>query len=375
MQSTIDLDNNATTPVLPEVAEAVLEAMAPQIGNPSSGHRHGHAARQLVEQARESVAAMLGTEPDRIVFTSGATEGNDAVLRSQFGRALHSVQGSHPSLVGDRGRSATAIPIDRSGCIDLDALKLTLDGAPPSLIAVAMANGETGVVQPVAKLCEIARKAHAITLVDVAQAVGRVPYAAFAIGADYMTVSAHKMNGPKGVGCLVIGPDADVPLLATGGGQEGGRRSGTENVSGIAGFGAACRHRLASLDIDLARMATLRDRLEGLLIGELPEAWVNSRDAKRVVTTTSLTIPDVDGMALVARLDAAGVLCSQVSACSTGRPEPSATLLAMGLSEADAFSTIRLSVGVQTTSDEVERAAKMIADEARFLRAVMGGVA
>lgn len=375
MPNLIDLDNNATTPVLRAVCDAMIAAMAPSIANPSSSHRQGQAARALIETARSDVAEMLAVNPDQIIFTSGATEGNDAVLRHHRAKILLTTAGAHPSLIGGHTGRQRFIEVDREGRIDLTSYENALQEIGPCIVALAMVNGETGVVQPIDEVCEIGKRYGAAILIDAAQAVGRLPRECFEFQSDYVTVSAHKMNGPKGVGCLIVGDNAEPPLLASGGGQERGRRSGTENVPGIVGFGTACRQRLETLEQDLERMTELRDRLEQHLEVALPFGRINSKQAPRAATTTSLTTHGVDGMALVARLDTKGILCSQVSACSSGRPEPSAALMAMGLNDQEAFSTIRFSVSVQTTTDQIDEAAAIIAHEAQFLHDVMGGVA
>lgn len=375
MPLVIDLDNNATTPVLPEAVAAVIEAMALQIANPSSSHRHGRAARILVDRARDEVAAILGTRAEQVVFTSGATEGNAAVLRAHEKHLLLSLPGGHPSLVGGHGGRHEELGVDENGTVDLSHLRKVMEANSDAVLAISMVSGETGVVQPVREIREIAVAAGVPTLIDQAQAVGRVRSDLLDCGATYRTVSAHKMNGPKGVGCLVLASGASVPPMAAGGGQESGRRSGTENVPGIAGFGAASRVRMVTLDDDLRRMSAIRDRLEQRIVEALPFVRVNGRSAPRASTTTSLTFVGVDGMALVARLDAAGILCSQISACSSGRPEPSAALMSMGLTECDAFSTIRLSVSVMTDRDTLDKAAKVIVREADFLHDIMGGAA
>jgi cysteine desulfurase len=371
----IDLDNNATTPTAPEAITAAVKAMAPHIANPSSTHKHGRAARKIVEQSRDEVAAMMGASAEQVVFTSGATEGNDAILRMHDDRVLFILPGGHPSLAGDQSKRRLNLSLTETGEIDLNLLRDALETTSHAIIAISMVSGETGVIQPVHEVCEIATSFGVPTLVDQAQAVGRVPADILNCGATYRTVSAHKMNGPKGIGCLILGSGEPAPSMAAGGGQENGRRSGTENVPGIAGFGAASRVRLATLDTDLARMAAMRDALEQQITGALPFVHVNGRSAPRAATTTSLTFAGVDGMALVARLDASGVLCSQVSACSSGRPEPSVALMSMGLTERLAFSTIRFSVSIMTTKDTIKDAADIIVREAGFLHDIMKGAA
>lgn len=373
MGRTFNLDNNATTPVLFEVKAAMIDAMTSGIANPSSSHREGRAARELVEESRDAISRMFDVDTDRIVFTAGATEGNDAVLRAHSDRVLLMLSGGHPSLIKGHAGECEPLNTDKQGVIVLEDLRRLLTRERQAIVAISMVSGETGVIQPVEEICSLCRDVGAPVLVDLAQAVGRVPSALLDCGADYRTISAHKMNGPKGVGCLLLGDAATVPAMASGGGQEGGRRSGTENVPGIAGFAAAARARQATLDSDLDRMAALRDELEQGIIHALPFVNVNGAQGSRAATTTSLTFEGIDGMALMARLDASGVMCSQVSACSSGRPEPSAELMSMGLSERDAFSTVRLSVSVMTSTDDVREATAIIVREAGFLHDIMGG--
>lgn len=370
---TFNLDNNATTPVLPEVKAAMIDAMMSGIANPSSLHREGRAARELVEESRDAISKMFDVDTDRIVFTAGATEGNDAVLRAHSDHVLLMLAGGHPSLIKGHTGERELLNADKQGVIVLEDLRRLLTKDRQAIVAISMVSGETGVIQPAGEICSLCRDAGVPVLVDLAQAVGRVPSALLDCGADYRTVSAHKMNGPKGVGCLLLGDAATVPAMTSGGGQEGGRRSGTENVPGIAGFAAAARARHATLDSDLERMAALRDELEQGIIHALPFVHVNGAQGSRAATTTSLTFEGIDGMALMARLDASGVMCSQVSACSSGRPEPSAALMSIGMSERDAFSTVRLSVSVMTSTDDVREATAIIVREAGLLHDIMGG--
>jgi cysteine desulfurase len=375
------LDNSASTHPLSAVADAVHGAMVQGYGNPSSQHARGRAARAAVDEARDLVASFFRTEAEQVIFTSGATEANDAVLRWAFADPdvhLITTRADHPSLRGIFGRAPHRIvelPLDRDGIISQGAAMKAFQHVDRALVAISWVNGETGVVQPVAELSALAQAAGKHVLIDATQASGRLPAEAFGLDCTYMTASAHKMNGPQGVGCLIAERGAPLPDMAQGGGQEEGRRSGTENVPGIVGFGVACRERGATLGEDLPRLARLRDLLEARLAERMPGIWFNGQGSPRAATNSSITFPGVDGMALVARLDAAGVRCSQVSACSSGRPEPSRTLLAMGLSEAQAFATVRFSISVMNTRSEVEAAADIIANEALALRRLLGEVA
>ena len=377
----IFLDNSATTRPLSAVVEAMVVALVEGFGNPSSGHSLGRTAKAALSVARDQVADFVSADPDDIVFLSGATEANDAVLRTAHdldGRKLISTVAEHPSTHGVFASSPERVviaPLLPSGEVDLERLDDAMRAAPGALLAMSWVNGETGVVQPVDDICRRARKHNVSTLIDGAQALGRLPAHDFDFDYDYLVLSAHKMNGPKGVGCLVLGDGVDCPQLAAGGGQEAGRRSGTENLPGIVGFGAACAERGKTLEADLKRLGDLRDILEAGLVHGVPGARINGATTRRVPTNTNVTFDGVDGMALVARCDAAGVLFSQVSACSTGKPEPSKTLTAMGLDEAAAYSSARFSVSVMNTETDILHAVEVISREANVLREMFGRVA
>ena len=381
MQSpTIYLDNNATTRPAPEVVAAVAQSLEFDWANPSSIHGPGQAVARAVETAREQVAEFLGVQAGRIVFTSGATEANEAVLRhhAALGSTLFTTSAEHPAVAGLYFRHwpdrLKLVPLNEHGRWQLDALSAALDRINgPKLIAFAWANGETGVLQELEEITDMADRHGAACLVDASQAVGRVTTKAH--DSAYLALSGHKLHGPKGVGALVQ-PTGFPPVeVAVGGGQEKGWRGGTLNVPGIVGLGIACELRHRDLYRAITHMARLRDGLEAQVLALLPEVRVNGFGVPRVPNTSNLTFPGVDGMAMVARLEARGILCSQVSACSAGRPEPSRTLLAMGRSREEAFASVRFAISVETTESEVEIAARTVVGEAQFLQEIFCGLA
>ncbi len=364
---------------MPSVVTAVIRALEADWANPSSVHSLGQEVARTVASSREQVAQFLGVRAERVVFTSGATEANEAVLRYHAKRraVLITSTAEHPAVAGYYFQHAPqlvqTVPLEKSGLWQLDALEAVLKSINgPKLVAFAWANGETGVLQNLTAIKALAEHYGATFLVDASQAAGRVAFDADC--AAYLTFSGHKLHGPKGVGVLVQ-PEALPPVeITVGGGQERGWRGGTLNVPGIVGLGVACELRRLDLSSAIAGMARLRDRFESQVISAIPDIRVNGADAQRVPNTSNLTVPGVEGVALVARLEARGILCSQVSACSSGQPEPSRTLLAMGLSRDDAFASLRIAVAVDTQEDEVQFAAQALVEEALFLREMMGGV-
>ena len=373
------LDNNATTRPFPEVVAAVTRSLESDWANPSSPHGFGQAAAQTVALSREQVARLLGARAEQVVFTSGATEANEAVLRyhATLGATLITSTAEHPAVAGFYFRhmpqKVRTVPLDKSGRWRLDALESVLEAVSgPKLIAFAWANGETGVLQDLTGIKLMAQKYCAVCLIDASQAVGRVVFEADSV--SYLTFSGHKLHGPKGIGILIQPGTVPQVEVLIGGGQERGLRGGTLNVSGIVGLGVACELRKRNLDSAIARMGRLRDSFEKQVIAAIPDVRVNGSDTQRVPNTASLTIQGVDGMALVARLEARGIICSQVSACSSGQPEPSRTLLAMGLSRDDAYASLRIAFAVDTKEDDVDFAAQTMVEEALFLREMMGGL-
>lgn len=347
------LDWNATAPLRAEAAAAVSEALT-RWGNPSSVHRRGRVARQLVEHAREAVAILLGdVDPSGVVFVSGGTEANHLALLGA-GRERILVSAVEHDSVRRAYPATEAIPVDSDGIVVLDALdRLLAEDPRPALVSVMYANNETGVIEPVAEVAAIARRHGALFHCDAVQAAGKVQLAFDQIGADLVTLSAHKLGGPPGVGALVVvGGTALAPLLC-GGGQERGRRAGTENLPGIAGFAAAVRAARAEIGI-YDRVRRLRDQLEAELAALAPETVVIAAAAPRLPNTSAIAMPGVPAATQVIALDLDSVMVSAGAACSSGKVGPSHVLAAMGVEPSIAASTIRVSLGWSSTEADVE---------------------
>jgi cysteine desulfurase len=334
--------------VRPEAAHALARALE-TLGNPASVHGFGRASRALVEQARADVARLVGAEPTQVTFTSGGSEANNLALNAPSWRVLVSAV-EHDSI-RDAAR-ATLIPVDRDGVVDLATLDRALaDG--PALVAVMLANHETGVIQPIA---EVARLVHAVggwLHVDAVQAAGRIAIDFAALGADSMAISAHKLGGPQGVGALIARESAPFRPLLAGGGQERGRRAGTPNVPGIAGFAAAAITALAERDA-MSQRACWRDRMEDRLRAACPELIIPGSGAERVANTSCLAMPGVAAATQVMALDLAGFAVSAGAACSSGRVTASRVVEAMGLGADVAGSAIRVSLGWRNTEQELD---------------------
>jgi cysteine desulfurase len=359
------LDWNASAPLRPQARAAAVEALD-QVGNPSSVHAEGRAARQLIERARGQVAALAGADPANLIFTSGATEANALALspgwsrrpgQPPFGRLLVSAV-EHPS-VHDGGRFGRdrvgEIPVDGQGVVDLDALRSLLGGGP-ALVSVMLANNETGVIQPVREVARIVHEAGGLLHVDAVQAPGRLSFDINNLGADLLTLSSHKIGGPKGAGALFrrAGLHLSDPLIR-GGGQERGLRGGTENVAGIAGFGTAAADISSRLAGETEHMARLRDRLEAGLRAATPGVIIFGAAAERLPNTTSFTHSGLRAETAVIAFDLAGVAVSSGAACSSGKVQPSHVLAAMGVDLALARGAIRVSTGYSTKESDIER--------------------
>lgn len=357
------LDWNATAPMRPQ-ARAAVEHALDVAGNPSSVHGEGRAARRLIEEARAQVAALAGAAPMQVTFTSGGTEANMLALTPAIeqpgdtqprDRLLVSAI-EHPSVrSGGRFETCEELPVRRDGTVDLEALKAALaqDGRP--LVSIMLANNETGVVQPVSEVARIVHEAGGILHVDAVQGPGRIAIDMTASGADLMSLSAHKIGGPKGAGALLCreGLHISAPVLR-GGGQERGIRAGTENVAAIAGFGAAAAAALAEFDAEAGRMAGLRNLLETRLKAISPAATIFGDASQRLPNTTLFALPGVKAETAVIALDLAGIAVSSGAACSSGKVQPSHVLAAMGVAPDLARGAIRLSIGWQTTEADIE---------------------
>lgn len=366
MSERVYLDWNATTPLRPEARQAMAAAWE-IAGNPSSVHAEGRQARRLVEDARAAVAAAVGARAADVVFTSGGTEANALALTPELRRRgagepvrrllVSAIE--HPSVLSG-GRFAPqaieTIRVSGSGVVDLDHLRRQLGAGPPALVSVMLANNETGALQPVGDVAEIVHEAGGLLHVDAIQALGKTPFDINAIKADLVTLSAHKIGGPKGVGALVLAEAVQglEPLLR-GGGQELGRRAGTENVAGIAAFGAAVRAAMAALDGDTIRLRGLRDRLEAGL-KRTPGIIVFSEDVPRLPNTTLFTVPGLKAETAVIGFDLAGISASSGSACSSGKVQPSHVLEAMGFDKELAQGAVRLSLGWSTSEAGIDLA-------------------
>ena len=364
------LDHNATTPLDPEALDAMLPYLRDAFGNPSSLHWFGQRARAAVEDARGEVAALVGADAPEIVFTAGGSESDNLALRGAAAKARdarrrvvatavehHAVLNTAKAL-REEGRSVEIVPVDAQGRLEMGALRKALD-EPALVVSVMLANNETGVLQPVAEAARIAHERGALVHCDAVQAAGKLPVDVRALDVDLLTLSAHKLYGPKGVGCLYVKRGTPIAPLVRGGAQERNRRAGTENVAGIVGFGVAARRAREAMAEDAPRVAALRDRLEARLLS-LPGARRNGGEP-RVPNTANVSFEGVDAEALLVAVDLDGVAASTGAACAAGGIEPSHVLKAMGFAPERVQSSVRLSLGRGTTEDEVDYAAGVIA--------------
>jgi cysteine desulfurase NifS len=362
----VELDGNATTSVAPAVRDAMLPYLGVESGNPSSLHLRGRQAREALEEARRSVARLLGVRPARIVFTGGGSESDNLALKGlafapRSGRD-HVITSAieHPAILATCrflsriGLRVTVLPVDRDGRVDPEALAAVLDDST-LVVSIQLANNETGTIQPIAQLAALAHARGALFHTDAVQAAGKVPIDVEALGVDLLTLSAHKLHGPKGVGALYVRKGIVLEPLVHGGRQEHGLRAGTENVAGIAGMGAAASLALQSL-AEAPRIASLRDRLEEGVLALVPGARRNGPTEERLPNTSSLTLPGLRGEALVVALDQHGVALSSGSACKAGSPDPTHVLLAMGRTAEEAHCSVRFSLTRETTEEDIDAA-------------------
>lgn len=378
-QARIYLDANANAPIVPSVRAAVLEALDTG-ANPSSAHAAGEDARVMLTMARDAVVGLCdGLFPEDVIFTSGCTEANNTLVATAKALSATLVTSSveHPSVLrpaeafAASGGALRIVDVDKDGRLDLAHLSAVL-AATSGLIVLSIqtANSETGVIQPIKEIAVIVDKYPEILFhSDAAQALGKIHLElGRGRGPDVYSVSGHKLHGPMGVGALLLREGEErLRSMILGGDQERGLRAGTQPLPLIAGFGAACRARADALAHDVALMSTLRDRLEAAVRDALPSVIVNGKGAPRLPNTSNLRFPGLDAMSLVAQLDAEGVLASQGSACHSQRPEPSSVLMAMGLSETEAFASIRFSVSPLNTEAEIDLAAELIVAACRYL--------
>ncbi len=371
----IYFDNNATTPLLPQVLAAMQPCFIEGFGNAGSIHQVGQRARAQVEAAREQVAALVGSRTAEIVFTSGGTEGDNLALMGLVKAGDHVIASAiehHAVLAScqrlqEMGVEVTIVGCDANGVVQPEAVREALR-PNTKLVSVMMANNETGVLQPVAEIAAIAHNANALFHTDAVQAAAKVPISVEEIGCDLLTLAAHKMNGPQGVGALYVRRGTLLQSRQLGGRHERGRRAGTENLAGIVGFGRAAEQAIEWFDNGgVKQMSALRDRLEQGICRTVPGASVNGGLAARTPNTTNISFPGVEGEGFVIAMDLLGVAVSTGAACSSGATEPSHVLVAMGLTE-QARGSIRFSLGKQNTAEEVDLVLEMVPGVVHKLR-------
>jgi len=363
----IYLDHNATTPVAPEVADRMADALRQEFGNPSSVHHFGQRAKAAMDEARVAVAALLGGDPSEIVFTSGGTESDNLATRGVAEaleptgrRHLITTTIEHEAVLNTfkalarRGWTTTAVAVGQTGIVSPDAVAAALT-PQTTLVTVMHANNEIGTIQPVAEIARLAKAGGALVHTDAVQSAGKIPVNVRTLGVDLLSISAHKIYGPKGVGALWIRRGLRLLPTLTGGKQERSRRAGTENVAGIIGMGVAAQLAVAKMDAEATRLSALRDRLEDGVVAAVAGTAINGVRSPRVPNTTNISFDRVEAESLLIALDLEGIAVSTGSACSSGTLEPSHVLKAMGFSAHRAQNSIRFSLGAATTDADVAR--------------------
>ena len=372
----IYLDNNATTPVLPEVFEAMRPYFGEHFGNASSIHHHGQDTRAAVERSRDSVAALLACRSAEIVFTSGGTEGDNLAIAGLTGPGDHIITSTiehHAVLLAckhleEQGRDLTYVPVDGRGQVNPDDIRRALR-PDTKLISIMMANNETGVLQPVEEIGKIAAEADVCFHTDAVQAAAKVPIDVNRIGCGALTISGHKMHAPQGVGALYLRKGTKLQPLFYGGRHERSRRAGTENVPGIVGLGKAAELAMQAFDRgDDKKMSALRDRLQQGILAQVEDAAVNGDGAPHVPNTSNISFDHIEGESMVISLDLKGLAVSTGAACSSGAIEASHVLIAMGLRTDRARSSIRFSLGKQNTAEDVDLALALVPETVARLR-------
>lgn len=365
------LDHNATTPVVPEVLEAMLPFLSADFGNAASIHSFGQRARAAVETARESVAALIGARPQEIVFTSGGTESDNhaifGIVEAAGGRDKHVITSAieHEAVLNTcqalekQGVSVTYLSVDPEGRIDLEALRRAIR-RETALVTIMHANNELGTVQPLQEIGRIAAEADVYFHTDAVQSVGKLPIDVRSMGVDLLSLSGHKLYAPKGIGALYIKGGTRLRQLLYGGHHQRGFRPGTENVAGIVGLGKAAETARRSVVEDAKRVTMLRDKLEQGLLACVPDSSVNGGRSPRTPNTTNVLFHGVEGEALVIALDLKGLACSTGAACSSGAVEPSHVLTAIGLPPEEARASLRFSLGRHTTSEDIDFALQVV---------------
>lgn len=372
------LDNNATTPLLPEVLEAMQPYFLEQFGNASSIHHHGQQTRAAVEKARESVADLIGARSSEIVFTSGGTEGDNLAIFGLAKPGDHIVTSAieHHAVLNackhleSIGCEVTYLRVNGEGLIDPDDLRRAIR-ANTKLVSIMWANNETGVIQPVAEIAKIAAEADVYFHTDAIQAAGKVPIDVKEVGCDLLSISGHKIHAPQGIGALYVRKGTLLQPMLYGGRHERSRRAGTENVPGIAGLGKAAEIAKQGFeDGSVNRIREFRDRIQSTVLQQVDQTGVNSGSAPRTPNTTNIYFDCIEGEALVIALDLKGIAVSTGAACSSGAIEPSHVLVAMGLSADRARASLRFSLGKQNTNDDVDLLLNMLPATVSRLREI-----
>jgi len=379
----IYLDHAATTPAHPEVAEAVLRYLTGAFGNPSTAYSFGQEAKRALEEAREKVAALIGAAPEEVFFTSGGTESDNWALRgaayahAQKGRHIITSSIEHHAildvcrLLEADGFRITYLPVDGYGLVDPDEVRRAI--TPETiLISVMHANNEIGTIEPIAEIAGVAREAGVCFHTDAVQTVGHLPVDVNELGVDLLSIAAHKLYGPKGVGALYIRNGTRMPPLIVGGAQERGMRAGTENVAGIVGFGKAAEIAGREMPAVIPRLRQLRDRLIEGLTQNIPGVHLNGHPEQRLPQNVNVTVEGVEGEAVVMALDQEGIAVSTGSACGTGAAEPSHVILALGVPPEQARGAVRLTLGRHTTAEDIERVLEVFPRIIGRLRTVAG---
>jgi len=375
------LDHNATTPLDPRVFEAMKPYLMEAFGNASSPHHYGRVAKQALEESRGIVAEAIGARPEGIIFTSGGTEADNLAIRGisyrkreRKGHIITSSIEHHAVLrtcndLEKDGFTVTYLPVDSQCRVDPDDIRKSIQ-KDTILISVMYANNETGVIEPISEIGKIAREYGVPFHSDAVQAVGKIALDARKLSTDLLSLSSHKIYGPKGIGALVVGDTIELSPVLTGGHHEGGLRAGTENIPGIVGFAHALRIAREEIDTYQTRVSALRDKLESGLLDGIGHVEIHGIEAERLPHTTSISFASVEAESILLHLDLKGIAASSGSACTTGEPEPSHVLLAMGISPEIAQGTIRISLGRENTGEEVDYTVKVLKDAIRQLRSI-----
>lgn len=378
----IYFDNNATTQPLDNVSDAMMNVLGTNFGNPSSNHSAGERGRSYLRQSRQYVAQLLSTVPDNIIFTSSGTESNNlalsSILKWQPNNAhLITTAVEHSSVLKycehleSLGYEIDYLSVKRNGLIDLDEFQSKIK-PKTKLISIQWVNNETGVIQPIEDIVRLCKSSSILFHTDAAQAVGKLDIKSLLPDLDFLSCTAHKIHGPQGAGALYAKEPSTLSKLLFGGGQESNLRAGTENISGIVGFGKAAEIRHSQLENIINTHYNLRNSFEGLLFKKVPDLSINGDVNNRVANTSNILFHGVDGQALVARLDQEGLRCSQSSACTNMTPEPSYVLTAMGLSNDEAYSSVRFSFSGLNTMDEIKHSVELISNIVSQIREFSG---